>query len=94
MLVLAPEAASYRLVTKITITNPPIRVLNSSSNGWRNLAVWAQGGGLQPGYEAELRFDGKAYPTNPSVPPARPLNGNVAGQVVISSSENGTSLYP
>jgi hypothetical protein len=46
--------------------------------------VWVQGGGIQPGYEAELRFDGNAYPSNPSVIPARPLVNRPHGQIVIA----------
>jgi len=92
-LVLARRNSSYRVITKITITRPPIRVLNSTSHGWHNIGVWVQGGGVQPGSEAELRFDGKTYPSNPSTPPARPLVGKVAGEIVVPSSQDGTPLY-
>jgi hypothetical protein len=77
-----------------TITQPPIRVLTKASNGWRNIGVWVRGGGIQPGYEAELRFDGKTYPTNPSTPPVRRSPVKVAGQVVIPSSPAWKALYP
>lgn len=93
-LVLTPRGNSYRLITRIFITRPPIMVLTGKSNGWRNLGVWVQGGGIQPGYEAELRFDGKRYPLNPSVAPARPLRHKSGGEVVISSAKNGKLLYP
>jgi len=97
-LVLAPKASSYRVVTRIFITRPPIRVLTTSSNGWRTLTVWVSGGGIQPGYEAELRFDGKTYPMNPSVPPARRLREKVEGEVIIPDSandiRNDKPLYP
>jgi len=93
-LILRQAGSSWRIVTNMTITRPPIRVLSSTSHGWHNLAVWVQGGGIQPGYEAELRFDGKTYPSNPSTPPARPLAGKVAGDVVISSSAVEIALYP
>lgn len=92
-LVLAPDGQSWRVITKITITRPPIRVLNETTNGWHSIAVWVGGGGIQPGYEADLPFDGKSYPTNPSVPPARPMAGRVAGGVAISSGE-GLPLFP
>ena len=85
-LVLVRDGDSWRVLGNISITRPPIRVLTTKSNGWRNIAVWVQGGGIQPGHEAELRFDGKTYPTNPSVPPARPIIGRAEGQVVIPSS--------
>lgn len=92
-LVLARQGATYRVVADITITRPPIRVLKSKSNGWRNLSVWVEGGGIRPGYEAELPFDGNTYARNPSVPPAHRLVTKTAGEVVIRSSEGGTPLY-
>jgi hypothetical protein len=92
-LILAPRGSSYRVVARILITRPPIRVLKRESNGWRNISVWVQGGGILPGYEAELRFNGKAYPLNPSVPPARRLTGKVVGGVVIAPSQDGMPLY-
>ena len=73
--VLAQSGGSWRVVTNISITRLPIRVLADKSNGWRNLGVWVQGGGISRGYEAELRFDGRTYPTNPTVRPARRLAG-------------------
>jgi hypothetical protein len=93
-LILSPAGSSYRVVTKILITRPPIRVLTNASHGWRSIGVWVQGGGIQPGYEAELRFDGKTYPISPANPPALPLTGKVAGDVVVPSTQEGTLLYP
>ena len=94
MLILARAGTSWRIVTETTITRTPIRVLSTASNGWRNITVWVQGGGIQPGYEAELRFDGKIYPENPSVPPARRLTRKVPGQIILSSSQSGKLLWP
>jgi hypothetical protein len=94
LLILARSGASWKKVTAMTITRTPIRVLTRASNGWRNITVLVQGGGIQPGYEAELQFDGKTYPTNPSVPPARRLTREVAGQIVLASSQDGTPLWP
>jgi hypothetical protein len=93
-IVLMQDGGSWKIVTSITITRPPIRVLNGRSHGWLNLGVWVQGGGINPGYEAELRFDGKTYPSNPAISPARPLAGGRVGDVVISSSAVGIPLFP
>jgi len=94
-LVLARSGSSFRIVTSITVTRTPIRVLRSTSHGWHDLVVWVRGGGIRlGGYQAELRFDGKTYPSNPSVPPAVPLSGKVGGRIVISGSEEGVPLYP
>lgn len=93
LLILQKSGSSWTIVTRMTITNPPIRVLDAASNGWHNLGVWVQGGGIQPGYEAELRFNGKTYPKNPSVPPARRAKEKSPGEVIIGESEKGKPLY-
>jgi hypothetical protein len=93
MLILAPEGSSYKVVTETTITRPPIRVLATKSNGWHDIGLWVQGGGIQPGYEAELSFDGKSYPRNPSAPPARRLAEKAAGEIVIPPKAEGNPLY-
>jgi hypothetical protein len=95
-LILAPSDGSYKLVGKITITRPPIRVLVTKSHDWHDIGVWVQGGGIEPGYEAKLSFDGKKYPNNPSVPPAKPLMGEISGKVVVSNDDmlHSFALYP
>ncbi len=92
-LILTPDGSSWRIVTNIRITRPPIYVLSHISKGWHSIGVWVQGGGIQPGYEAELRFNGKTYPKNPSVSPARRLEGKVVGEVVIPSAQDAKRLY-
>ena len=65
-LVLAPQGSSYQVITKIMITRPPIRILATKSNGWHDIAVRVQGGGVVRAYEAKLSFNGKSYPISPS----------------------------
>jgi hypothetical protein len=93
-LILAPKDSSYTVITEIGIVQQPIRVLDAKSNGWHDLGVWVQGGGIQPGYEARLSFDGREYPSNPTVPPAQPLTEKVSGRIVVPQSGPGESLYP
>jgi hypothetical protein len=93
MLILSPEGASYRVVTETTITRLPIRVLATKSNGWHDISVVVAGGGIQPAYDAVLSFDGKSYPSNPSTPPARRLNGKAEGKIVMPVTTEGTLLY-
>ncbi len=93
-LILKREGVSWKIIENITITRPPIRVLSSTSHGWHDISVRVQGGGIQPGYEARLSFNGKSYPGNPSVPPANRLSGKVEGEIVIPSIDGGTPLYP
>jgi hypothetical protein len=92
MLVLAPHDSSYEVITRTTITRDPIRVLATTSNGWHDIGVGVGGGGILDWYQVELRFDGKTYPSNPSMPPARRLPGKVAGKIVIPATR-GMLLY-
>lgn len=92
-LILAPADSSYRVVKKITVTRPPIRVLTTKSNGWHDIAVQVQGGGITDAYEARLSFDGRAYPGNPSIPPAQRLTEKAEGKVVVPLTAGGTPLY-
>lgn len=92
-LILAPRASGFKLITQTRITRPPIRVLSTKTNGWHDLGVLVQGGGIQPGYEAKLRFNGTKYPSNPSVPPAEPLRKTVSGKIVIPEDAEGVPLY-
>jgi hypothetical protein len=101
-LVLEPTDSSYRVVAWIRGTRLPIRVLTQSWHGWRSVGVWVQDGWklsekgepVLNAYEAEYRFDGKTYQHNPSVSPARSLEGKVAGEVVIPESAKEQPLYP
>jgi hypothetical protein len=94
MLVLASEGTSFRVVTETSITRPPIRMLATKSNGWHDISVLVAGGGIQPGYEAELSFDGTTYPSNPSAAPAHRLENEAAGITLVSSATNDVVLYP
>jgi hypothetical protein len=93
LIVVAPSGSAYRVISRITIAKRPIRVLSSRTNGWRDLAVWVQGGGIITGYEARLPFNGHSYASNPSMPPAQRLR-RATGRIVISSDDAGEPLYP
>ena len=68
---------------KATITQLPIMLLDTSSRGWRDVSVTVAGGGIPRAYSARLRFDGRQYPSNPTVPPAIPLK-RMSGRVLIA----------
>lgn len=80
--VLSENGEAYRLVTTISLTRPPIKVLSAVTHGWHDLAVRVAGGGIIPGYEARLRFDGSSYPLNPTA--ATRIEGH-SGEVVIGT---------
>lgn len=81
--VLEPAGDGFRVVSEISVTRPPVRVLPGTTNGWHDLLVRVSGGGLPEGYDAELRFDGTTYPDNPTVPPAEPATDTEGAQTLI-----------
>jgi hypothetical protein len=85
-LVLTPQGTTYRVVTKMTVTRLPIRVMREKSHDWHDISVTV-GGGRIPAHEARMTFDGEAYPSNPTVAPARPIEGVVQGRVIISPTD-------
>ena len=93
-LILEPKDFDFRVVTKITATRLPIRLLSTKTNGWHDLAVHVQGGGVEQAYEVKLSFDGKSYPLDPSVPPAQPVTTEIAGEVIVPTSATGEPLFP
>jgi uncharacterized protein YecT (DUF1311 family) len=92
-LVLAPAGSSWKVITRVLIGNPPIRVLSSKSNGWCDLAVQVEGGGILQPYEAALSFNGRSYRVNPTVPPARQLTREVEGEIVVPQGKEGIPVY-
>lgn len=51
----------------MTITQPPIAVLHTRTQGYRDLSVGVCGGGVTRCYRAQMRFDRGYYLSNPSV---------------------------
>jgi hypothetical protein len=94
-LVFTPDGESFRRVTTIHSTRPPIRVSPVRSHGWRNLIVAVSGGGARPhAHDVELRYDGTSYPSDPATAPVRRI-ASLVTQVVIpayGSLESGTLL--
>jgi hypothetical protein len=92
LLIISPVGSSYRVVGSLTVW-PPIRALNTNTNGRADLRVWVQGGGIQPGYEVHLAFNGTAYPGNASMLPPAPRDAKTAGRVLFAEAWTGPPLY-
>lgn len=83
LVIVSPRGSQLRVVLRSTVTRLPIRLLATSSHGWRDIGVIVQGGGIIRPYEARLQFDGRRYPSNPTMPPAIPLR-RPSGNLLIS----------
>ena len=86
-----PAGASWREVAELTIVNAPVRLLNTRSRGWRDLAVHVRGGGMDSPYEARMRFDGRTYASNPSMAPR--IRGRAPGRVLIGDDTESRRLF-
>nr|WP_086493041.1 hypothetical protein [Novosphingobium panipatense] len=75
LVVLKRQDGDLVQVSETTVVQLPVGVLDSTSHGWRDLAVSVSGGGMAEGV-SRLRFTGRAYPANASVevsPDAAPI---------------------
>ena len=86
-----PAGASWREVAELTIVNAPVRLLNTRTRGWRDLAVHVRGGGIDIPHEARMRFDGRTYASNPSLAPR--ARRAAPGWVLISDDAEGRPLF-
>ena len=90
LLILAPEGASYSVITKIPGVRLPVRVLAATSNGWHDISVVTG----KPLYEAVVPFDGETYPSSASMPPAaRPASSEVPGRIVMPVTAEDKPLF-
>lgn len=88
--VLKRNGQSYKQVTRMTVARLPIKVFDDRSQGWLDLGVRVAGGGINPGSDTLLRFNGQTYPSNPSV---EPVAAREKGRIIISSSSSARPLF-
>jgi putative lipoprotein len=93
LLIFTPERDGWRLVTRVNVARPPIMVLQTRSRGWRDLGVFVSGGGIQPGYQARLSYDGRSYPDNPTVGRAWRVRAGESGRVLIRNDSPVQPLF-
>lgn len=91
VLVLTPDGATYKVVMDASVSQLPISLLPGSSHGWRDLGVEIGGGGGESGV-AEMKFNGKTYPDDPTGPPAKLLKGDGGGKILIPDTDSGEPL--
>ena len=82
--VLRNSADGIAAIARTSVTRLPIGVLNTRRHGMRDIVVSVGGGGLPFGHRV-LRFDGRTYPANPTVPPAEPIDA--IGTPVIAQGD-------
>lgn len=90
-LVLTQAGPMWRKVGDISVSRSPVSVLDSSTEGWKDITVDVSGGGSPSGI-ALLKFDGEAYPSNPTVAPAEAAE--TRGEVLIAEEPELVALPP
>ena len=93
-LVFTQDGSSYKLISTIPATRVPIRVLEAKSFGWRNLSIWAVGGGIFVGYEELVEFNGHGYSKDASDADEQHPVRKMRGRVVLSSRSKAVTLDP
>lgn len=63
--VLSGGSEGWRVLSRMSVTQTPVGVLDTSTGGWRDLAVSVGGGGAPAGW-VRLAWDGRSYPSNPT----------------------------
>lgn len=76
----------FKVISSSTITREPILLLPEKKKGWHTLSVFVAGGGAKPG-QVMMRFDGKEYPSNPSMEP-KANNSDLKGAKTLISEMN------
>jgi len=94
MLILRTMGNDYSLISRHTVVNNPVIVSTTKTNGWRDIILYVAGGGAKLSYNI-LKFDGSAYPPNPSTAPELPSGTIVSGAAIVAdkiSPEVGIAL--
>ena len=77
-----PSPGKLQLVTQMSLFKDPLIVTQRRYNGWKNLITRVRVNAINS-YYAELPYDGRTYPTNPSVTPAMPLRRPESGTAYL-----------
>jgi len=86
-----PAGRSWRQLAELTIVNAPVRLLNTRTRGWRDLAVSVRGGGFEVPGEVRIAYDGRTYAENPSLAPR--LRRGTPGRVLIGDDGESRRLF-
>jgi putative lipoprotein len=87
-----PEQGSFYQHGAMSVTNLPVRALNTRTRGWRDLSVAVAGGGTRA--RTVLVPHGRiTYAENPTVAPARTLARDPPGTLVIGVNARPRPLF-
>lgn len=91
LFIYTPEQGSFYQMAHMSVTQTPVRVLNSRTRGWRDLAIGVSGGGTRA-RTVLMRHAGGTYPGNPTTE-GRTLRRIPPARVVIAADDRGRRLF-
>ena len=83
LLVAQHSAATWRLISKITLVHPPVIALDRKRSGWQSLSVTVAGGGVVT-HPVTLDFRQGRYPFNPTALPTSPASTPTSVEPLIN----------
>lgn len=57
----------YDLISRTTVVNMPIIISKNKTNGYKDIMVKVEGGGVYKGFYSLLKYENKRYPLNASM---------------------------
>lgn len=77
------QGEDYDVLSKFTLVNPPIIISDKKTNGYKDIIMYVSGGGIES-FFAKMKYDGKHYPSNPSIQPKIKPYEKISGKVIIA----------
>ena len=93
LLILNDMGSSYEVIGSVIRVHRPVRLLEEARNGHPIFGVWVQGGGILPGFEQAIAFDGQRYPHVPEDELSWRAASDARGTVLIAREDVGVLLY-
>lgn len=85
-LILKGVENGFAPLSTMTLVNAPIIISDEKTSDYKDIILNVSGGGAESSYNV-MKFDGKAYPKNPSVAPLVEDGTVVSGQAIIANDD-------
>lgn len=84
-LVLKERSEGYDTISKFSQLRIPIVISDKKTKGWKDIILSVSGGGAESGM-VEMKFNGKKYPSNPTVLPLISDESKIKGIKILTDS--------
>lgn len=81
--VFTQENGEYRLLSTFSLVRNPVIISNTRTNGYRDIIMYVAGGGIESFY-AQIKYNGRIYPSNPSIQPKVKIGTKLEGIAIIA----------